>query len=670
MLEEILAIAADALVVIDREHRVVLFSPGAESIFGFRADEDVGESIDMLLPEAVRRVHREHVRGFEQSSVASRLMGERGRIHGLRSDGTEFPAEASISRIEVEGERYYAAVVRDATDRDRAEQELRRSQSELSEAQRLAHVGSWEWEIEADVARWSDELHRIFGREPDGVLGYADILDHVHPDDRAAANASVEEALRHGTFFQSTFRILRMDGSVRLLLTRGRVIRDGGGKAVRMLGTVQDVTTQHEAEEHARELLRQQTASEVAQAAAARFRFLAEASQILGSSLAIEETLRSVTRLTVPGIADWCSLDLIGDKGELRRVEVAHVDPEKVKIAHEIHRRFPPDTAIPAASAALLRGEPLLIEDFSEAVVLAAARDPEHRELLRSLQFRSAMCVPLLARDRLVGLITLATAESGRSFGPEDVSLVRSLADRAAVAIDNARLFEQAKAAASAREEAVATVSHDLRSPLGVMSMSVALLQDPELPAAERTHALERMKRAADGMERMINDLLDVTRLEAGAVALRCTGCDAEALVLDACDLEYARAKARGVQLDVEVESGLRVVADADRIIQVLTNLLNNAVRHSPAGGHVRVSVQLHGRDAVFAVVDQGTGVPKELRDRIFQRFWQSESRQSGAAGLGLAIARALVELHGGRIWAEDAPGGGARFCFTLTRES
>lgn len=667
LMREILSLSPDGLVVVDREQRVVVLSPGAERIFGWRSDEMIGQPLDALLPDSVRPAHRRHIEVFEASEGAPRRMGDRGRIVGRRRDGTEFPAEASISRIELDGKRFFAAMIRDVSDRDRDERSLRASQSALAEAQRLARVGSWDWDVDADVVHCSDESYRLFGRPVGSLLRYADFLERLHPDDRDATDAAVQEAVRDGGVYERDYRIVLDGGAVRVLHGHGHVVRDGEGRT-RMIGTAQDVTERRAAEERARELARAEAAREAAQAAAARFEFLVEASDLLNASLDILETLRSVTRLTVPGIADWCSLDLVED-GELRRVEVAHADPEKVRLAHDLHRRYPPDTSgrTPAA-AALRRGESLLIEDFSDAMIDAIATDEAHRDIMRELGFRSAMCVPLVARGHLVGLITLATAESGRRFDAGDLSLVKSLADRAANAIDNARLFEQAKAAAEAREDALATVSHDLRSPLGVIGANVSLLLEPDLPESERARSLDRMARAAAAMQRMIDDLLEVTRLEGGGVALRCRSCGVEELIHGACELQSAAAAQRSIRFDVRVEPRLYALADSDRIVQVLGNLVNNAVRHSPEGGSVRVSARGVEDAVVLSVVDEGPGVPTESRDRIFQRFWQNESRKRGAAGLGLAIARALVELHGGRIWVEDAPRGGACFRFTLPK--
>lgn len=411
----------------------------------------------------------------------------------------------------------------------------------------------------------------------------------------------------------------------------------------------------------------QQAARESAEAAAARFRFLAEAGTILGSSLDIERTLRSLTRLTVPRIADWCSLDLVESHGGLRRVEVAHSDPERERFAREVYRLYPADPTVRnAATEALQRGEPVFVPDFDERVLAATARDERHLALLRSFGFRSVMVVPMTARDRLVGLVTLATAESERRFSKDDVELVSALASRAALAIENARLFEKTRATAHAREEAVATVAHDLRSPLSVAILNASLLRQAELPPEERTRALERVDRALAGMRRMIESLLDVARMEAGAIKLDVRITPVAALLAEACELVQPAAAARSVSLVPEADERLRVRADRDRSIQVLANLIDNAVRHSPEGGRVRVFARAAGDRTLFCVEDQGAGVPEELRGHIFQRFWQREGGPRQGAGLGLAIARGLVELHGGRIWVDSAETGGARFHFTL----
>lgn len=671
ILAEILAIAADAIVVIDEEQRIVLFSRGAEEVFGRAAEEMRGQPLDLLLPGDVRDAHRGYVRSFEGSPVASRLMGERGEIRGRRRSGELFPAEASISRLEVDGRRLYAAVLRDVSDRERAEAERIRSQAELAEAQRLARLGSWEWEVGSGALHCSDELHRIFGSEPSASpMSYADFLERVHPDDREPLQSTVERALKEGADFEIDHRIVRPDGSVRTLHGRGRVVLDDDGKPVRMVGTGQDVTERREAEERSRALAREQAARAAAETAAERFRFLAEAGRILGSSLDVEQTLRSVVRLAVPRIADWCVLHVTESSGRLRLVELADGDPDRERVAREAYVRYQPDLASADPYTTKLRsGRAVLVSDVSDADLRAVARDEEHLELLRSFGLRSALSIPLRVNARPVGLLSLATAESGRRLGPEDLSLATSLGARAALAIENARLFEDARAVARAREQAVATVSHDLRNPLGSIATNVGLLRDPELPPEARESTLDRLDRIVGSMNRMIRDLLDVTRLEGGGVELQQRPVPVSELVSEACDLVHRDAGARSVQIETEVEPGLRARVDRDRAVQVLGNLLDNAVRHSPEGASVRLEARDTGRRILLSVSDQGEGVPPEQRERIFHRFWQGAARRQGA-GLGLAIARGLVELHGGEIWVEPAEAGGARFCFTLEADA
>lgn len=414
-------------------------------------------------------------------------------------------------------------------------------------------------------------------------------------------------------------------------------------------------------------MLRAQAAREAAETSASRSQLLAEFGRALATSLDVEETLRTITRLAVPRLADWCALDVIEDDGSVRRVEVAHSDPEKEALAREVYRRYPADSGNRKPYAlGLRRGEPIFVPDFDEPALRETARDDEHLRLLRAFGFRSVMCVPLVTRERLVGLVTLATAESGRRFTEDDLRLVTAVADRAALAIENARLFAQAQAVATARQEAMATVSHDLRSPLSVVSTSAMLLREPSLSTEERERALARIDRAVSGMERLVRDLLDAARLEAGAVRIERAPLPAEGLLAEACELVQPSADVRHVTVTWEAMPGLVLDGDRDRLLQVLGNLLENAVHHTPEGGKVQLLAARVPGGVRIAVADDGPGIPPELRERIFERFWQSTSRAQRGVGLGLAIARGLVELHGARLSLECPDTGGACFSFTI----
>lgn len=550
------------------------------------------------------------------------------------------------------------------------ELELQRRKRELDELERIAQIGSWEWDLDAGVVRCSDEMGRILGEGGACEMPSSAFLERFHPEDREATRAAFERAQREAARFQIEHRVVRADGAVRVLYGRGRVAAEESGRPRRLLGTAKDLTERRAIEQHGRELLREQAAREAAEEAARRFRFLSEASERLARSLDTDETIRSITRLTVPAIADWCSVDLVDANGELRHVALSHVDPERERIARGLRARFPaPRNQRKPYAAALRRGESVRVADFGDAALREVAQDDEHLAALRSFGVRSAMVVPLMARGRLIGLVTLATAESSRRFGEADVSLVEALAVRAALAIDNARLFGEARDAARVREEVVATVSHDLRSPLGVVALNAALLRE-DLTPAERTTAIERIDRAVASMRRLVGDLLDMARIEAGALAIESHREPVGLLLAEACELLQPLALARGVKLERSVDPGLAVSADRDRVLQVLANLLDNAIRHSPEGAVVELAASAEEDTVVFHVVDQGPGIPSELRDRIFQRFWRSERERRGGTGLGLAIARGLVELHGGRIWVDAPDQPGARVCFTLPRDA
>jgi PAS domain S-box-containing protein len=593
--------------------------------------------------------------------------GNRSHSHGELEPRPSNPRRRGPLRADPQraaGEQVDRA--RDDAAGETRDEALQRRRRELDELERIAQIGSWEWDLAAGVVHCSEEMGRMLGAAGACDLPTRAFFEHVHPEDRDATRAALDRAGWEASRFAIEHRILRPDGAVRVLYARGRVAVDAEGRAQRLLGTAKDLTERRSLERHDRELLREQAAREAAEDAASRFRFLSEASERLARSLDTDETARSITRLTVPRIADWCSVDLVAPGGELRQIAIAHTDPERERVAREVRARFPVvQGARKPYAEALRRGEAVLVADFDDTALHEASNGAEHLAVLRAFGVRSAMVVPLMARGRPIGLVSLATAESGRRFGPDDVSLVEALAVRAALAIDNARLFGEARDAARVREEMAATLSHDLRSPLGVVSMTAALLRD-ELTPAERSAAIDRIDRAVRSMDRMINDLLDMARIEAGALAITLRREPAALLLAEACEMAQSAAVARGVERARRADPALAVRADRDRVLQVLANLVDNALRHSPPGAKVELSVEADGDVARFTVADEGPGIPPDQRDRIFQRFWRKQPDRRGGAGLGLTIALGLVELHGGRIWVAAADQPGARVCFTL----
>ncbi|HET7753202.1 MAG TPA: GAF domain-containing sensor histidine kinase [Anaeromyxobacteraceae bacterium] len=420
--------------------------------------------------------------------------------------------------------------------------------------------------------------------------------------------------------------------------------------------------------ERARLLDAERRARADAEAEHQRTAFLYEASALLASSLDWEDTLASVARLAVPRVADCCAVDLVEDVEQRRAsVVVAHADPEKAGMARELGRRYPTDPASVQGIGRVLRtGEPELYPDVTDALLVSVAQDDEHLRICREMGLRSIMIVPMAARGRILGVITFMSAESQRRYGPSDLAMAGSLARRCALAMDNARLYAEAQRAIRARDDVLAIVSHDLRNPLHAIGMASNLLQRASSPERTRQHAAA-IERSAHRAGRLIRDLLDLSTLESGRVMLDRAPVDAATLLSEAAALIQPIAAERSIS--VEVASGPDEPSDAwcdrERIIQVFSNLLGNAVTFTPPGGRVTLSAIPAAGEVRFSVTDTGPGVPLEHQAHIFDRYWKSRESRQGA-GLGLSIARSIVDAHGGRIWVESEPGAGATFLFTI----
>jgi signal transduction histidine kinase len=424
--------------------------------------------------------------------------------------------------------------------------------------------------------------------------------------------------------------------------------------------------------ERGSELDRERTARVAAEAAEKRFAFLAEVSALLDASLDYDSSFQKLARLVVPALADYCLIDEAEPNGGLRRIARAHADPEKEKILYTNTQHPAEADDADLARHPVLRvirtGMPLLVSDFTPEMAGVIAHDDDHLGRLAKLDLQSYIIAPLAARGRVLGAITLAASDSGRRYRAPDVALVEEVARRAALAIDNARLYTLAQQAIRAREAVLAVVSHDLRNPLASILLNASMLLDMA-PAGTEPWMEENLRQIVGSVEqtnRLITDLLDVSRMEeSGGIPLDRSPVDARPLVTVAVRMLHPLAVARGVSLSAEPGEPLPVLADSDRLVQVLWNLIGNAVKFTEPGGQVRVSAGTREGERWFAVADTGVGIAPEHQPFVFDRFRQVGGDRRGV-GLGLPIARGIVEAHGGRIWLESSPGAGTTVHFTL----
>jgi PAS domain S-box-containing protein len=397
---------------------------------------------------------------------------------------------------------------------------------------------------------------------------------------------------------------------------------------------------------------------------------LAEAGQVFASSLDEGEMLRALAELLVPAHADVCMLDVLGDDGLPVTAAVRAADPRHEQQLRALLERYP-HTAGPdrhPVGRVLQTGEALLLPRLSDADLQALAHDQAYLALVRELPLPgSSMVVPLVARGRIRGALTLTAARSAIPFDARDLELAAELARRAALAVEKARLNERLAAAVRARDQVLSYVAHDLRSPLGGISLMAELLLRHPVEEAERRRSLDAIVQAAGQMDRLIQDLLDVGRIEGGGLRLDAEPLAVGALVGEAMLVLEPSAAGAGVRLSMDLPADLPpVLADRGRLLQVLANLVENAIRFTPRGGGITLRAVASATEVTFAVADTGAGIAPEDLPRLFDRFWQAQRAGRGGAGLGLAIARGIVEAHGGRIWAESQPGQGSTFFFTL----
>jgi PAS domain S-box-containing protein len=419
--------------------------------------------------------------------------------------------------------------------------------------------------------------------------------------------------------------------------------------------------------------------------------FLVEASRMLSASLDYEDTLRAVAAAAVPRLGDWCAVDIVRDPTagawppEIERLAAVHVDPEKVALGMALAARENIDWSAPTGLPAVLRERTVtFLPVVTDEMLVATTTDAEHLALLRTLGYASIIVVPLVARDRTLGALTLCTSESGRHYDEADLALALDLAQRAAVAVDNARLFREAEraqrdaeAANQAKSEFLGTMSHELRTPLNAVLGYVDLLDAGvrgELSEPQRED-LQRIRRSAKVLMSLVTDVLNFARVEAGQVEFRLENVPLERVVadLDALVAPSIRAKQLAYTHDPCID-GWVVRADAERLKQILTNLLTNAIKFTPAGGRITVECDADsstsGTMLRVRVRDTGRGIPRDDLRRIFEPFVQIDRHLTGESqqgvGLGLAIARDLARRMGGDLTAESESGQGATFTLTL----
>lgn len=487
-------------------------------------------------------------------------------------------------------------------------------------------------------------------------------LYESHPSYERSLNAASELELELQGAIDSRLRSIRTTEQINLWLTMiltflaftSAMLVAGLGRQMRLLAR-EAMARRLEAEREAREA---RQAREAAEREERRAAFLGAAGQELAASLDYEHTITSLARLVVPNLAEMCVIDIAEQESTLRRVAVVHRNPEdETRFAPQAGTRR---TEVPEALVRIMHdAEPTLVGASSGLYEYVTG---EHDGAGRTLIF-----LPLVSRGQSIGIAAAVSAQS-RPFNSDDLPLFAELARRASLAIDNARLYLESQQAVRAREEVLAIVSHDLRNPLNGVTLGASLLKMSETLSADDREQVETIEVSGRRMARLIEDLLDVTRLEGGKrLPIEPAPVEPVELLREAEEIFRAQASVASVSVVYEAGDGLPpVYADRHRVMQVMTNLIGNSMKFTPPGGEIAVHAKLDGESVLFSIRDTGPGIPRENLADIFSPYWQAKRAERLGAGLGLPIAKGIVEAHGGRIWVESVPGDGTDFYFTL----
>ncbi|MDI1475319.1 MASE1 domain-containing protein [Polyangium sp. y55x31] len=416
-------------------------------------------------------------------------------------------------------------------------------------------------------------------------------------------------------------------------------------------------------------VVEEQKARAAAERAEQRMKFLATASEILSESLEFSTRFAALARLCVQSMADWCVID-VGEGGVFRRLGGAHRDPSHEVLLRQLEERYAPDASSPQPAGRVLRtGKPVLLPLVTDEVLGEHSVDDEHARLIRALGTHSAMAVPLSVRGQTIGVLSLGCAAPGRHYSPADLELATELARRAAISIDNARLYRDAQAAVRLRDEILSIASHELNTPMTSLQLDVQTLKRGAVQSGDPfPPSLTRVERQVKKLARLIQELLDVTRITTGRMHLQIEDVDLPTVVRDVAERFTEDLSRAACPLMLHADSSMIGRWDHIRLEQVVTNLISNAIKFG-SGHPIEIWVGEADGMARLTVRDHGIGIPADRLPYIFERFERAvSSRAYAGLGLGLYIVRSIVEALGGSIRVESTVGSGTMFTVELPR--
>jgi PAS domain S-box-containing protein len=501
------------------------------------------------------------------------------------------------------------------------------------------------------IIYWNRFAESLYGWAKNEALGRNIVALVVAPEAMAQSN-EIMARLRAGQNWSGECLLQRRDKTKFPAFVTDTPVFDAQGNLKAIIGVSSDITERKRVEDSVR--------------------LLADASASLARLVDYQSTLQVVAGLAVPKFADWCVVDMVEDDGSLRRLAVVHADPAKVGMAHDFQRRFPPNPMAARGPAKVLRtGVSDTIGDIHDELLVEIAGDEEELRILRGLGLRSYMCVPLKGRSEVLGIISFVSSESERRYTSADLAFAEELARRAAVAIDNAQLYAELRESDRRKDEFLATLAHELRNPLAPIRNALQILKMPRVDAATGLQVRDVMERQVDQLVRLVDDLLDVSRVMRGKIELRKETVELASIIARGVETATPLIEVQGHELTVAVPpESLLLDADPVRLAQVIGNLLTNAAKYTETNGHIWLSAERQGGHVSVRIRDNGIGIAPDMLPHVFDLFVQADqaaTRSQGGLGIGLTLVKNLIEMHDGTVEAQSAGlGKGSEFIVRL----
>ncbi|OGB20665.1 MAG: hypothetical protein A3I66_23825 [Burkholderiales bacterium RIFCSPLOWO2_02_FULL_57_36] len=504
------------------------------------------------------------------------------------------------------------------------------------------------------LTSWNEGARRIFGWSEQEMLGHP-VHRFFTPEDVADGRPETEMAcaLRDGYATDERWHV-RKSGQRFWASGALTPLKTDAGEAIGFVKILRDRTEQKRTEQD--------------------LQFLAQASAELGSLVDQQSTLDRLANLAVQSFADWCVVDLLQEDGTLKRLAAAHKDSGKRQLAQDLMSRFPVDPNAPHGAWNVLRtGQAELISEITDQLLEETTRNPEYLAALRELGLKSYIGAPLAAHGKTMGVVSFVGAESGRIYGPADLALAEDLARRAAVAIENANLYRALQRSDSGKDIFLATLAHELRNPLAAITNGLSIMKLASGDKNRTEQAARIIERQVGQLTRLVDDLMDVSRIATGKIELRKEYTNLASILNTAIETSRPHMEQGNHKLSVSLPGGpTDLFADPVRLAQVFANLLHNAAKYTNHGGQIDVVLECMPEEFVVRIKDNGVGISPEMLTVIFSIFAQIShplEHSQGGLGIGLSLVEGLVRMHGGRVEAFSAgPDQGSEFVVHLPR--